>query len=356
MAVKVPIQNIYYLLAYAWDYFQEGDEADLLALSCPDIHNLLSSMLCRGIRQLATRGVDKTYEGQIEETSRLRGRMDVAGSYRKMLHLSARMICEFDELTADTLINRILRAMLEQLRKNSELLSRENQSEVRHAIDLLRDVSMIPLSAHSFNRVQIHRNNRHYRLLLSICRLLFESFVPAEKSGKRRFRSLLENDDAMERIFERFVLRFAQRHCVGAKVWPMKIKWATEGSTEAERFLPQMRTDVTIEYAERKTILDCKFYAAAFQTRFDREKLHSSHLYQLFAYLQNKARDDGWEETVGILLYPAVSHEFHLSSRILGHEMRVESINLDKPWPEIHKQLLSILRPELVPDRSPQQH
>jgi len=122
----------------------------------------------------------------------------------------------------------------------------------------------------------------------------------------------------------------------------MPIDWHGEWDEEAGLVLPRMFTDVTVEWPERKVILDCKFYKDALVTRNDRHRLHSSHLYQLNAYLQNKARHGGWEGVEGILLYPAVDHRTSIQMTILGHRMRVVSIDLDRSWAEIHSDLLSI--------------
>ena len=343
MSNRIPIQNVYYLLAYAWDYFREGEEVHLSSVNCPDIHNLLTSVLCNGIRQLATRGIDKGYQPRVEETPRLRGKIDVLKSYQRMTNLAGRMLCEFDELTSDTIPNQILRTTCEQLGKYSLYLSKVNQVNLRRSIHLLRDISTIRLTRGSFYRVQLHRNNRHYRFLLSICRLLSEVLLPEEKSGELRFRNILEDEVVMNRIFERFVLRFASRHCVGARVRSMNISWVGEWDSEVDAVLPGMKTDVTIEYPDKRTILDCKFYKSALVTRHDRHRLHSNHLYQLNAYLQNKSHEEGWDDVKGILLYPAVSHDLHLNFKLLGHQFRIESIDLDQPWASIHEQLLNIL-------------
>lgn len=170
-----------------------------------------------------------------------------------------------------------------------------------------------------------------------------QNAIPEESSGKRRFRNILENEMVMNQIFEKFVLRFAMRHCVGAKVRAMKINWIGEWDAEVAKVLPEMRTDVTLNYPHKKVILDCKYYKAALISRHDSYRLHSSHLYQLNAYLQNKSRDAGWEDVSGILLYPSVLPGLHLSFELLGHHIQIESIGLNQPWPMIHEQLLKIL-------------
>jgi 5-methylcytosine-specific restriction enzyme subunit McrC len=126
-------------------------------------------------------------------------------------------------------------------------------------------------------------------------------------------------------------------------VMAMKIKWDGDWTDEVEEYLPSMRTDVTLVRANRKTILDCKFYKEALTTRHGRHRLHSSHLYQLMAYLRNKSTDDGWQSVDGILLYPAVKHRLDLEFSLWNHKVAIRSIDLDQEWKEIHIRILEIL-------------
>lgn len=341
---KIPIQNIYYLLAYAWDHFRSGEELDVDQSQCPDIHNLLAMLLGGGIRRLATTAMDKGYRDFIETTPRLRGRVDLLASHRRMTHVSGRMICEFDELTADTLPNRILRATCRRLLQAAFQLSVDNRKSIRHCLDLLADIGDIRIESKTFHRVQLHRNNRHYRLLMHVCRLLHELFLPDQQSGSRRFRDILDEETVMHRVFESFVRQFASRHCPDARVSPMKITWDGQWDDEVNGVLPTMLTDVTLNRQSRKTILDCKFYKDALVTRHNRHRLHSSHLYQLMAYLKNKACAEGWENVEGILLYPAVNHHLDLSFSLLDHDVAIRSIDLDQDWPVIHQRLLQVLQ------------
>lgn len=72
--------------------------------------------------------------------------------------------------------------------------------------------------------------------------------------------------------------------------------------------------------------------------------------------LQNNACDVYWTEVSGVLLYPAVAHQFRWSFNILGHEIRIESIDLNNSWPEIHEQLLGILIPDTMAEHLTQQY
>ena len=148
---RIPIENLYYLLAYAWNHYQEGQEIDVASESCPDIHNLLARVLANGIRRLAYRGMDKGYLVVAEEIPVLRGKVLLAESYRRFLHRTCRMMCEFDELSADTLPNRILRTTCDCL-LNSGHLTADIRREVRASQRLLYDITPVPLSRRTFHR------------------------------------------------------------------------------------------------------------------------------------------------------------------------------------------------------------
>lgn len=345
LATTIPIENIYYLLAYAWDLFQEAEECPVDVNNCPDVHNLLATVLVNGIHSLMRRGIDKGYCATVEVTPRIRGRTDIMSSYRRMTQLSGTMQCEFDELTVDTLPNKIIKSTCRLLLVPSSPLTKRNRIQVRLAIDQLHGISEIRLSSRSFARVQLHRNNRHYRLLLSVCRLIVECFLPDENESGRRFRSLMDDDRLMNRIFEKFVRNFARRHCKDASVGVSHIKWFGEWDEEFDSLLPLMKTDVTLERTGRSTILDCKYYKEALVKSFEKARLHPGHLYQLNAYLQNSSCHEPNKTFDGILLYPSIdSTGLHAAFNLLGKKVRVESINLDQSWIKIESELLDILK------------
>ncbi len=344
MTSPIPIENLFYLLSYAWDHFHEGPEADVSATSCPDLENLLAKVLTNGIHRLARTGFQRDYLPVTEITPRLKGRIRVAESYRRMTHRSARMICEFDELSHDTPANRILAAVAKRLLRAATLTT-ETRHALRTACALLPPVCQITIKESSFSRIQLHRNTRNYRIVLSICRLIHQSFLPEEHKGSRRFRDILKDATVMSRLFEDFVRNFAKRHLHGANVSAMHINWrATVPGEEALPMLPRMITDVTVAWPDRKLILDCKYYQEALVSRFDALRFRSGNLYQLNAYLTNQSAEPGWENVEGMLLYPTngyqIDQSFTLHAR---HHVRIATIDLRQPWPEIERELLGLL-------------
>ena len=147
----------------------------------------------------------------------------------------------------------------------------------------------------------------------------------------------------MESLFEDFVLSFARKHIPADKTWRMQMKWNGQWTDDESSFVPVMKTDVTIDRPKRKTILDCKYYKQAMLHSFGKDRLRSGHLYQLTAYLRNKAIEPGWDSVRGILLYPTVRPCQDLKLVLQGHEVDIRFVNLSQGWKDIHGSLLEIL-------------
>ena len=62
---------------------------------------------------------------------------------------------------------------------------------------------------------------------------------------------------------------------------------ARTATEEDLRYLPTMRTDVSLESSTRHIVIDAKYYSKTLQTYFGTDTIHSGNLYQLYAYLKN---------------------------------------------------------------------
>ena len=61
MSCTIPIQNIFYLLCYAWDQLAEGAEIEIAAEDCHSLDELFARVLTSGTRKLLQRGLDRDY-------------------------------------------------------------------------------------------------------------------------------------------------------------------------------------------------------------------------------------------------------------------------------------------------------
>jgi 5-methylcytosine-specific restriction enzyme subunit McrC len=342
--VKVPIQNLYYLFCYAWQFIPDDLALDLAldvgGIQSPDVLNLCAHVLTAGIDRLLRRGIDQGYVGFREETSRLRGRIDMTGTVTGLTWLHARAVCQFDELTPNTIHNRILRTtvrLLSNARIESGLLNRLREVDHR-----LSGVSTIQVHASLFKRIQLHRNNAFYAFLLRVCELVYLSLLP-DRSGDSPswFRDVLSDEEYMAAVFEEFIRNFYSLKQSQFTVCRTQPKWtATAADPTNLRFLPTMNTDVTLSSVGRRIIIDAKYYRDALQSNYGSRTVHSSNLYQLLAYLRGSSQETPGSQLIeGMLVYPVGEECVDLKYTIDGYPIRIYTLNLGQPWLRIEEDL-----------------
>ena len=345
MTSPIPIQNLYYLLCYAWEKFPEGKAIDVGTTESPEVVDLFAFVLSNGLRRLIRRGLDRGYVEVGEELISVRGRIALQETIRRNLLSSARVSCRYDELQHDVLHNQIIKATVSCL-ADAENLSPDLAHELRGLSGFLRNVTNIRLLPHLFRRVQLSRNVRHYDFLLKLCELIHDCLLPQEGGAKSKFADILKDEARMSAIFENFVRNFYRMEQREFQVGSEVIIWAAEATNPLHlAYLPSMRTDVSLRSADRTIILDTKYYSQTLARYMGTEKIWSGHLYQLFAYLKNSEHRGGPDRVAeGILLYPAVGQPLDLEYLFGDHVVRVKTINLDAHWTTIRQQLLEILR------------
>lgn len=348
---NIPILNVYYLLCYAWGRVQERDTrrlAELGALST--VQDLLGKVLAGGVNHLFRRGIDRGYMERREDLAGIRGKLAVSETVKRALRARGRAACDFEELSADILPNRILRTSLHGLLGPRVTLHRDIRGEVRSAYKRLDGVSPTRLKRNTFGQVQLGENRRLYQFLLSVCRLLYESSVVDERTGRTIFRDFRSDEATMWALFEEFVTGFYQREqdVYDVNLGGRRIDWADAcAEDDANRArIPVMTADVILESHDRRIILDTKYYrdALARGRGSGRGKLHSDNLYQLLAYLRNRqARNSGGPLHEGILLYPQVGEPLRARIRLEGFWIQARTVNLDRDWRHIHREMLETI-------------
>lgn len=341
----IPIQNIYYLLIYAWDALDEGESISADAEPETTILDLLAGVLNRGIDRLLRRGLDRNYVLHRESLPGLRGKLDLSATIKGNLLSQAKTICEFDDFRHDVLHNRILKATVRELLK-VDSLDGSIHTALKETMLRLRDIADIRLTDRHFSTVQLHRNNRIYRLLLDVCRLVHGCLVPDSSGNRLLFRDFLQDEERMHRLFERFVRNFYRHEQNTYSVGREAIHWITTPTVgEDLSLLPQMETDISLTSPERKIVIDAKYYLEALQSRFGKATIRSQHLYQLFSYLRNSSPPQREPPVEGMLLYPTVTRHLDLTYRVHGHLIRICTINLNQHWQHIRKDLLDLISP-----------
>lgn len=342
--MSIPIQNLYYLLCYAWDSLDQADTVDIEQADPKSLVELFGRVLETGTAHLLKRGLDREYVCESKDTSSLRGKLDLTTTIKRNLFIRSRVHCHVDELHHDVLQNQILKTTIVKLVR-CENLQRQLKDSLLRTYRRLGDINEIPLTSSAFGQVVLHRNNAHYRLPLEVCRLIHDNSLIDERPGHSRFRDFLREEKAMAAMFEKFVRRFFEREQTDYKVRVQVLPWqGTDGSEADLEYLPTMRTDVCLEKDERKIVIDTKYYQKTFLKFYEKESIRSGHLYQIYSYLRNLEIREGTRRSLeGILLYPTTEHSVSLNYTIHGFKVRIVTLDLDKPWTSIHGQLLSLL-------------
>lgn len=342
-APAIPIENIYYLFCYAWGRFEDAQAIPIGGIASPDLPNLLARVLLNGTRVIMRRGLDRGYRPHDEEIATVRGQIDLGATLRLQARNVRRLHCDFDELSHDLLHNRILKASLKRLARAPTLAP-----TLAHDLSMLArrmpDVTDVQLERSAFARVQLHRNNASYALLMKVAELAFDCLLPDPSGDSFKFHDVMRDERKMARVFEDFVRNFYRAEQDYFFVEPLTIQWDAERLSGDTGRLPNMRVDVFLRSKTRRIIIDTKYYANALQTFHDSESFHSGNLYQLFSYLKNVAGvDETFKGVEGMLLYPCAGRPLDDCFHIQDHLVTVATVDLAAPWRQIECRLLALI-------------
>jgi len=344
--MTIPVENLYYLLCYAWDCVDEGDSVAAGVEDCPAVADMLAHVLSRGVDTLIRRGISHGYQERNEVLRTVRGRINTMATATSGLMRQGLIACDFEEFVRDTPENRVLRATLERLHR-IPTLDRYVKQRTAATIERMWGISPIRLDATSFRSIQLHRASGLYGFLLQICRLVLRLLLPDEREGSTRLRDLLQDEDAMARVFQAFLLNFFRRHRPTWRPRAEVIDWQAEALAPDRAAdlaaLPRMETDLTLFPPGRLIIADAKYYREALASKWQGiPKARSGHLYQLSAYLSHRVEQDS-REVQGMLIYPDTTGRIDLGFRLLGREVRLRTLNLDQPWQAIERDALALV-------------
>lgn len=338
----VPVENIYFLLCYAWDRLEERNIVNVETEGVTRFADLFARVLLNGVAHVLKRGLDRSYHVREERIPGVRGKLLLSGTLKQNLVPQARTLCAFDELSHDVLHNRIVKATLRSLLRVDELDAglRERLGGVHRR---LNDISEIRLSASAFRAVQLHENIRFYDFLLKVCRVIYENLMINEASGRAKFRDFTRDDRAMPALFQRFLFNFFRRE-TRYRVSSPRIEWYdVVASADDLAYLPTMQTDIVLRSPGRIIVLDAKYYREALHTYRGKRSVQSRHLYQILSYVNNMRATEG-RAVEGLLLYPTVDTSFDLNYSLNGSKVSLRSVDLARPWQEVSSELLRVVQ------------
>ena len=97
----IRIQNIYHMLAYAFQVLREQGYRDVATEEFDNTAELCAAILARGISSQLKRGLGREYVDKTEALSSLRGKIEVTESVKTRSVLRRQMVCSYDEISVD---------------------------------------------------------------------------------------------------------------------------------------------------------------------------------------------------------------------------------------------------------------
>lgn len=334
----IKIQNIYYMLAYAFKALKKQSYSKFSEEKFDNALDLFAAILAKGIINQVKRGLGKEYLYRMDMLAAPRGKIDIMESVKRKTVIKNNLICCYDELSDNITINQILKSTAEFLVKSNQI-SNCRKRELQKALIYLGSVDCINLESVNWHRIQYNKNNETYRMLINICFLATRGMIFSEKEGNLKLRKFYD-DQKMHKLYEHFVLEYYKKHYPQLKPVASQIKWNTDD--EMVKFLPVMRTDITLQYKEKVLIIDTKYYRKSMQNRgnYGSYTVNSENIYQIYAYVKNKDNNNSGNVS-GMLLYAKTDQsknpdfEYHMS----GNTIWVKTLDLNQEFMQICQQL-----------------
>lgn len=155
MERQIPIQNLYYLLCYAWGLPEQRDWLKVDADSCPAVLDLLSRLLTKGADVLLKRGIAKEYRTHEEEITGIKGKLELAKTIKANQHREGKTICMLDDLSGDILLNQVVYTTMYRLLGNKDLDKNVKKTYSVLFADSRKSTSSTSTEAHSKMSVSI---------------------------------------------------------------------------------------------------------------------------------------------------------------------------------------------------------
>lgn len=333
----IPVRNIYYMLAYAFQTLRERGYRSLGEEKFDNTAELCAAILARGLAAQIRGGLVRGYVERKEELPCVRGRIDVSASLMRGGIMKRQLVCEYDEFTEDTYLNRIIKSTCLSLTHLD--ISDERRRELRRLLAYMSRIDTIELSSVDW-RFPHDRCSHTSQMLAAVCRLVVNGLLPSQDGTRKKLADF--DDENMSRLYEKFVLEYYKREFPELDARSAFIRWAID---EGGGFLPVMHSDITLTNEGRRLIIDAKYYSRSMRERFGRRTVHSNNLYQIFTYVKNAAAVfDG--DVSGMLLYAKTDEDETPcgNSRISGNAINVRTLDLNCSFEGISKQLDGIVR------------
>ena len=334
------IQNIYYMLSYAYQVLNELSPKDMDAEVFDNAQRLCAEILIKGVSVQIKRGLKRDYIPKTDTLSSVKGKIDVSDSIKTQSVLRRQLVCNYDDFTTDIVLNRILKTTLVLLLKGD--ITGKQKKEIKKLLVYFADVREINIHTINWN-MQYNRNDQSYQFLITICYLVIKGLLQTQSDGKHKLLDFFD-EQRMSRLYEKFILEYYRKHYPDLNANPSPIPWQLD--QEGDGMLPLMKTDIMLQKNNNVLIIDAKYYSHTTQEQFDKHTIHSGNLYQIFTYVKNKEYElmNIPHKVSGMLLYAKTDETIQPDNvyYMSGNKISVRTLDLNQDFYQISMELNNI--------------
>lgn len=338
----IPIQNIYYMLSYAFQTLQAENYKDLATENFHNTAELCAAILDKGIGIQLKHGLRRDYVSKSESLSTLQGKLNISESIKTQAMLKKQMICTYDEFSTNIQFNQIIKSTVLLLLKAN--ITNSRKKSLRKLLLFFSDVNEIDLHFVNWNQ-QYNRSNQNYQMLIGMCYLVYKGLLTTQNNGTTKLMDFFDGQ-RMCRLYEKFLLEYYRKEHPELTANASQIAWQLDDTEN--QMLPRMQTDIMLSKNNNILIIDAKYYSHMTQQQYGIHTLHSNNLYQIFTYVKNKEFElRNYEHTVsGMLLYAQTDEDiipnntYHMS----GNQISVLALDLNQDFSKISRTLDDIAK------------
>lgn len=348
--VRIPIQNIWLLMLYASDFYQQMDQnmwaSEDLA---QDLPQTLIQFFVQNFNHYLRYQLSKNYVASSQRLNQVRGRIDLAATYHQQLLEKGQVQCHVQQLSVNTQRHQYLYTVLQQLQKHAQpMLQRQLQQLVRQLQQL--GVQHMLTVAYQPQQDQFFRHEKAQQQLIYLANLLVKMQLPNQQVGQQHFLYTQTQGAWLNRLFEKAMAGFYKRHF--AAKWQVRsgvnLRWSpsSEASSLYE-YIPQMKTDFILKsrYHTQCIVVDAKFTNIVTSGYYQKKHIfNSQYLYQIYSYLRSQEYEQSpWQFTDAMLLHPSLGQHFQDHVTIQNYRIYYCTVDLNQNRQTIEQQLIAFI-------------
>lgn len=291
-------RNLVRMIAEVEGFPLSAEESAELERQASDLLEILIGLFARRLLAAVRPGLTRNYLTREDDLPALRGRLQPERQFARLAGRADLLACRFDELSANTALNRVVAAAARLLLSRTRVaISARALSEA-----LLHFESVAELRG-PLPPVHLDRTNARFRALHAQARLFLQGWYQSTTGGRQVGQAILFR---MNDLFERWIARTMRRRLT-PEGWTVRLQGPLSYAlTRDGTPLFRMQPDIVLDRKGFRIVVDTKWKQLDPMNRDPRRGVAQADVYQMMAYAR------AYEAGTMVLLYPGIAPGLNL--------------------------------------------